>query len=182
MHPVLPHSQPWAKPMSTWASLAGWLLSAPLRAAQRGLRLGPEQQAPGRRGQQAPLGASQCLGQSQGCLMGTLSEGLSEAQLWSPANGTAAGAARTARTSTRTMRGRPSAASLRWKGWTWICARMRGRGQEMKQSSLFYQDLLLFDSPGRRWNSYYGSSVGYHREYWVLHLLLCFLGTGWSAS
>lgn len=132
VHPVLHHSQPWAKPTPPWASLAGWLLSAPPRAAQKGLKLGQGQQALGGRGQQAPLGASQFLGPRPGSLMETPSEVQLEAQPWSlVAKGTAAGAARTAQTSTLTMREPPSAASHHWKGWIWICARMKGRGQDM---------------------------------------------------
>ncbi len=110
-HLAVHHSQPWAKPTSTWVSLAGWLLSAPLRVAQKGLKLVPGQQAPGGRGQQAPLRPSQFLGRAPGSLMETLLEVQSVAQLWLlGAKGITAGAARTAQTSTRTMREPPSAA------------------------------------------------------------------------
>lgn len=102
--------------------LAGWLLSVPLRAAQRGLRLQPGQ-APG----QPRLPASQRLLQKLWILMEALPKPQWEAQLSSPASrNSTTGATRTAQTSTRMTRGPASAVSLPWKDSTLICARMNG--------------------------------------------------------
>lgn len=123
-----PHvGQLWAKPRPPWASPAEWLLSAPLKAAPKALRLGPGQLQEVR-GRQVPPGASQFLQPRAGSLLGSLSEARMETQLWSSVSrGTLAGAGKTALTSTRMTRAPPSAASLPWKDWTWICVRMKGR-------------------------------------------------------
>lgn len=142
MQPALHHLQPWAKPKPPWASLAGWLLSAPQKAAQKALKLGLGQQAAGGQGWQVPLGVSLSLEPRLESLMETLSKVQLEAQLWSlVSKGTPAGVARTAQTSTQMMREPPPVALRRWKGWTWICVRMKGRGPT---------DLFLYQD----WNCY----------------------------
>lgn len=129
IHIFFPHGgQLWAKPRPPWASPAEWLLSAPLKAAPKALRLGPAQQLQGARRRQVPPGASQFPQPRAGSLLGSLSEARMETQLWSPVSrGTLAGAAKTALTSTPMTRAPPSGASLLWKDWTWICVRMKGR-------------------------------------------------------
>lgn len=137
-----PHGgQLWAKPKPPGASPAEWLLSAPPKAAPKALRLGLGQQLQGARGRQVPLGASQFLQPRAGSLPGSLSEARVETRRWSlVSRGTLAGAAKTAPTSTPTTRAPPSAASLPWKDWTWICVRMKGmvRSPFLKWKALYF--------------------------------------------
>lgn len=100
---------------------AGWLLSAPLKAPRRGLMLG--------QGEQTPLGTARFPPAILESPAEILSEVLSEARCWVlAANATAAGAARTAPTSTPMMREPLCGVSLHWRGWTWTCVRMTGSG------------------------------------------------------
>lgn len=103
--------------------LAGWLLSVPPRAAQKGLR----QQTPGAQQRHTRPRASQRPLQRRWILMEAQSKHQWEAQLSSAASrDSTAGASRTAQTSTRTTRGPASAVSLPWKDWTLICVRTKG--------------------------------------------------------
>lgn len=166
--------EPWAKPTPPWVSLAGWLLSARLRAAQKGLRLGP--------GQQPLLGAAQFPGPRQGSLMETQSELPLEAQSWAvAARGTLVGATRTAPTSTRTMREPPSAALLRWRGWTWICARMRGERDEAEVTWVLCGQIMS-DSSFVVFLSPFALLFSISLRFSLCSLLLCDLVTGSSAS
>lgn len=140
-------SQLWAKPMPPWASPAQWPLCAPLKAARKvsgpGLQQGQGQvqQPAGGLGRQLPPGASPFLERRVASPLRSLSEAPTETRRWRwglASTDTRAGAARTAPTSTPMTRAPAFAGWLRWRGSTWTCARMKGRGSPTFTSSYWH--------------------------------------------